>query len=52
MGKKLGESSLFFRISVHLFIVSKRRNVSPTLNTVAIHLANNLRIGGPGDLFI
>lgn len=48
VGKKLGESSLFFRMSLHLLTVSNRRNVSPTLNKVARHLAIRRRVGGPG----
>lgn len=48
VGKKLGESSLFLKISLHLLTVSKSRNVSPTLNKVARHLAMRRRVGGPG----
>lgn len=49
VGRKLGESSLFLRISLHLLTVSKRRKVSPTLNSVARQRAISLRVGGPGD---
>lgn len=48
VGRKLGESSLFLRISLHLLTVSKSKNVSPTLNKVARHLAMRRRVGGPG----
>lgn len=48
VGRKLGESSLFLRMSLHLLTVSKRRKVSPTLNKVAKHRAMSLRVGGPG----
>lgn len=48
VGRKLGESSLFLRMSLHLFTVSKRRNVSPTENSVDKQLASNFRVGGPG----
>lgn len=49
VGRKLGESSLFLRISLHLLTVSNRRKVSPTLNSVARQRAISLRVGGPGD---
>jgi hypothetical protein len=49
VGRKLGESSLFLRTSLHLLTVSKRRKVSPTLNRVARQRAISLRVGGPGD---
>jgi hypothetical protein len=49
VGRKLGESSLFLRISLHLLTVSKSRKVSPTLNSVARQRAISLRVGGPGD---
>lgn len=49
VGKKLGESSLFLRISLHLLTVSKSKNVSPTENKVARHLAISFLVGGPGD---
>ena len=43
------ESSLVFTIiSLHLFTVSKSKNVSPTLNNVAKQRAINRRVGGPG----
>lgn len=48
--KKLGESSLFFRMSLHLLTVSNNKNVSPTENNVARHRAINLLVGGPGEL--
>ena len=47
VGRKLGESSLFFKMSLHLLTVSKSRNVSPTLNSVAKHRAISLLVGGP-----
>jgi hypothetical protein len=46
--RKLGESSLFFKISFNLLIVSNRRNASPTLNIVAKQFPIIIRIGGPG----
>lgn len=49
VGKKLGESSLFFNISLHLFAVSKSKNVSPTENNVDKQLASNFLVGGPGE---
>lgn len=49
VGRKLGESSLFFRMSLHLFAVSNSRNVSPTENSVDRQLASSFRVGGPGD---
>lgn len=49
VGKKLGESSLFFNMSLHLLTVSNKRNVSPTEKSVDRQLANSLRVGGPGD---
>lgn len=52
VGKKLGESSLFFNISLHLLTVSNSRNVSPTENSVDRQLANSFRVGGPGDPWI
>lgn len=42
------ESSFIRNMSLHLLTVSKRRNVSPTLNKVAKHLAINILVGGPG----
>lgn len=48
VGRKLGESSLFLRMSLHLLTVSKRRNVSPTENSVDKQLASSFRVGGPG----
>lgn len=48
VGKKLGESSLFLKMSLHLLTVSKSKNVSPTLNRVARHRAIRRRVGGPG----
>lgn len=48
VGRKLGESSLFFKISLHLLTVSKSKNVSPTLKRVARHRAIKRRVGGPG----
>lgn len=42
------ESSFIRNISLHLLTVSKRRNVSPTLNKVAKHFAINILVGGPG----
>lgn len=42
------ESSLIRKMSLHLLTVSKRRNVSPTLNNVAKHFAINILVGGPG----
>lgn len=48
VGRKLGESSLFLRMSLHLLTVSKSRNVSPTENRVDKQLASNFRVGGPG----
>lgn len=50
VGRKLGESSLFLRISLHLFTESNNKNVSPTLNKVAKFFAINLRAIGPGEL--
>lgn len=47
--RKLGESSLLRRMSLHLLTVSKSRKVSPTLNRVAKQRATSLRVGGPGD---
>lgn len=52
VGRKLGESSLFFKMSLHLFTVSNSKNVSPTLNNVARHRAISLRVGGPGAFCI
>lgn len=49
VGRKLGESSLFFRMSLHLLTVSKSRNVSPTENRVAKHWAMSFLVGGPGE---
>lgn len=49
VGKKLGESSLFLRMSLHLLTVSNNRNVSPTENSVERQLASSFRVGGPGD---
>lgn len=49
VGKKLGESSLFFKISLHLLTVSNNRKVSPTENNVAKQLAINFLVGGPGE---
>lgn len=49
VGRKLGESSLFLRMSLHLFTVSNNRKVSPTENSVDKQLANNFRVGGPGE---
>lgn len=49
VGKKLGESSLFFNISLHLLTVSNSRNVSPTEKSVDKQLANSFRAGGPGE---
>lgn len=50
VGRKLGESSLFLRMSLHLLTVSNNRKVSPTENSVDRQLANSFRVGGPGDL--
>lgn len=52
VGKKLGESSRFFRMSLHLLTVSKSRKVSPTEKSVAKQLAISLRVGGPGALWM
>lgn len=52
VGKKLGESSLFFKMSLHLLTVSNSKNVSPTENNVDKQLAKSLRVGGPGDPWI
>lgn len=49
VGRKLGESSLFLRISLHLFTVSKSRKVSPTEKRVAKQAAISFRVGGPGE---
>lgn len=49
VGRKLGESSLFLRMSLHLFTVSNNRNVSPTENSVDRQLASSFRVGGPGE---
>lgn len=49
VGKKLGESSLFFSMSLHLLTVSNNKKVSPTENSVAKQLAINFLVGGPGD---
>lgn len=49
VGRKLGESSLFLRMSLHLLTVSNNRKVSPTENRVERQLASSFRVGGPGD---
>jgi hypothetical protein len=52
VGRKLGESSLFFMMSLHFPIVSNKSNESPTTKSVAKFLANNFLVGGPGDSLI
>lgn len=49
VGKYDGESSFTLIMSLHLFTVSNKRNVSPTENSVARHLASSLRAGAPSD---
>lgn len=51
-GKKLGESSLFLMISLHLLIVSNNKEASPTLNKVAKQRPISFLVGGPGDSLI
>ena len=52
VNKYVGESSLFFSMSLSLLTVSKRRNASPTLNKVAKQWPTSWRIGGPGLVLI
>ena len=48
VNKYVGESSLFFSMSLSLLTVSKRRNASPTLNKVAKQWPTSWQICGPG----
>lgn len=52
MGKKLGESSLFLIMSLHLLIESNNKEASPTLKSVAKTRPISFLVGGPGDSFI
>lgn len=51
VARKLGESSLFLSMSLHLFTVSNNRKVSPTENSVARFLAMSFLAEGPGESF-